>query len=224
VQRNREETRAAILAAVGQLLARSGFSQIGINSVARQAGVDKVLIYRYFGGLPELLKAFAEEGDFWPGISELMSEANKLPAAATAAESAKRAMLAFGRALRKRPLTQEIMRWELQERNELTETLARYREEQSVQLLRQFEIFSGVDVNAIASLLSAGQTYLVLRSKSADIYNGLSLHSDHDWARLEAAVCSIIDAVFATAAAKEGNSAGQRRSTGRQRSDDKPAR
>jgi AcrR family transcriptional regulator len=197
VQRNREETRAAILAAVGQLLAKSGFKQIGINAVAREAGVDKVLIYRYFGGLPELLKAFAEESDFWPGIPELMSETGEIAADATAVERAKQIMLAFGRAIRKRPLTQEIMRWELQERNELTEMLARYREEQSAKLFEQFEVFAGVDIRAIASLLAAGQTYLILRSKCADIYNGLSLHSEADWARLEAAVCSMIDAVFA---------------------------
>jgi AcrR family transcriptional regulator len=208
VQRNREETRASILAAVGQLLARSGFKRIGINAVAREAGVDKVLIYRYFGGLPELLKAFAEEGDFWPGIPELISEIGEIAADTIAVGRAKQVMLAFGRALRKRPLTQEIMRWELQERNELTDMLARYREEQSAQLLQQFELFSGVDVRAIASLLAAGQTYLVLRSKGADVYNGLSLHSDEDWTRLEAAVCSIIDAVFANAATAAGNSVG----------------
>lgn len=194
-QRNRTETRASILAAVGQLLAKSGFRKIGINSVAREAGVDKVLIYRYFGGLPELLKAFAEESDFWPGTAELMKEAEEVAGTSTV-ERAKHIMLAFGRALRKRPLTQEIMRWELQERNELTETLARYREEQSEKLFEQFGEATGVDLRAMASLLAAGQAYLILRSKDADVYNGLSLHSETDWKRLEAAVGAILDAVF----------------------------
>jgi AcrR family transcriptional regulator len=53
--RNKEETKARILAAVGKLLAESGFRQLGINAIAREAEVDKVLIYRYFGDLPALL-------------------------------------------------------------------------------------------------------------------------------------------------------------------------
>ena len=195
-QRNRTETRASILAALGALLAKSGFSTIGINAVAREAGVDKVLIYRYFGGLPELLKAFAEETDFWPGIAELMQEAGEIRDESAPGERAKQIMLAFGRALRKRPLTQEIMRWELLERNELTETLARYREAQSEKLFEQFGESTGVDLRAMASLLAAGQAYLILRSKDADVYNGLSLHSETDWKRLEAAVGAILDAVF----------------------------
>jgi AcrR family transcriptional regulator len=189
---------------VGKLLAQSGFRQIGINAVAREAGVDKVLIYRYFGGLPELLKAFAEEGDFWPGVPELMNETGGIASGTTTpVEHAKQIMLAFGRALRKRPLTQEIMRWELQERNELTEMLARYREEQSARLFQQFEVFARLDVRAIASVLAAGQTYLILRSKCTDVYNGLSLHSEEDWARLEAAVSLMIDAVFSRIATSQ---------------------
>ena len=61
--RDREATRARLIAAVGNLLAREGFKGLGVNAVAREAGVDKVLIYRYFGGLPELIVAFGRESN-----------------------------------------------------------------------------------------------------------------------------------------------------------------
>ena len=51
--------------------------------------------------------------------------------------------------------SQEIMRWELQERNELTETLARRREEQSAKLFEEFAGPENIDVRALASLLAA---------------------------------------------------------------------
>lgn len=73
-ERNREETTARILGAVGEVLARDGFGGIGINAIARQAGVDKVLIYRYFGGLPELLQAWGASGRFWPSVDELLGD------------------------------------------------------------------------------------------------------------------------------------------------------
>jgi AcrR family transcriptional regulator len=197
LQKDRKQTRAGILNAVGRLLARSGFRKVGVNSIAREAGVDKVLIYRYFGGLPELLKAFAEETDFWPHLPELAPEADQPSIQMTEVERAKLLVLAFGRALRRRPLTQEIMRWELLERNELTDALARHREEEGSKLFQYFEESENIDIRAIGSLLAAGETYLILRSKTADVYNGLSLNSEEDWSRIERAASLLMDAAFA---------------------------
>jgi len=70
--RNRDLTAAKIIEAVGLVLARDGFDKIGINAIAREAGVDKVLIYRYFEGLPKLLSAWAASGAFWPTVQELI--------------------------------------------------------------------------------------------------------------------------------------------------------
>ena len=60
--RNREATRGQLIKAVGEILAEKGFAALGVNAVARQAKVDKVLIYRYFNDLEGLIKAFAQEG------------------------------------------------------------------------------------------------------------------------------------------------------------------
>ena len=72
--RDKESTRFRLLDAVGTLLAREGFGALGINAVAREAGVDKVLIYRYFGGMDELLRAFGQSGDFWPTIAQVIGD------------------------------------------------------------------------------------------------------------------------------------------------------
>ncbi len=203
MSRDRQATRKGILEAVGRLLARSALREVGINAIAREAGVDKVLIYRYFGGLPELLKAFAEESDFWPDVAELTRELDRPAGQLLPAERAKALALAFGRALRRRPLTQEIMRWELLERNELTDALARYREEQGDELFQYFDEAQDLDVRAIGSLIAAGQTYLILRSHSADVYNGLHLKSEEDWLRIERAAGFLLDAAFAQVAARK---------------------
>lgn len=188
-QRDRDRTRTRILRALGATLARSGFRGVGVNAIAREAGVDKVLIYRYFGGLPELLKAFAEESGFWPQTTELSAGA-----AGSGVEGAAAVLVEFGRALRRRPLTQEIMRWELLEPNDLTGALARHRDAQGEALISSFPAPEGLDVRAIASLLSAGQTYLALRAKTADVYNGLNLKSPEDWERIERAVAFLVRA------------------------------
>lgn len=195
MERNRERTRSAILTAVGRLLAREGFRNLGINAIAREAGVDKVLIYRYFGGMEDLLMAFAEAGDFWPSAESLVAAAGPHEAGDHAGLAAN-LLIAFGRAIRSRPVTQEIMRWELLERNELTDALARYREDEATKLLTLLRQAPDVDVQAIGALLAAGQTYLILRARTAETYDGLRLEDDADWARVESAIRSLVGLAF----------------------------
>jgi len=193
--RDSQQTRRRILDAVGKLLAASGFQNVGINAIARQAQVDKVLIYRYFGSLPELLKAFAAESDFWPKADELRAAADAESPPDRVA-SAACLQVAFGRALRSRPLTQEILRWELLERNELTEAIAQHREQEGTAIIDSLETPDGPDVRAIGTLLSAGLSYLILRSKTASVYNGLRLDSEEDWERIERAAGFLVKASF----------------------------
>ncbi len=118
--RNREATRARLIQAVGTLLAREGFTGLGVNAVAREAGVDKVLIYRYFGGLSELIVAFGREGNFWPSIKELADGDVEAYSRLPVSEQLSRLSRNFIQAIRQRPITQEILAWEMVERNDLT--------------------------------------------------------------------------------------------------------
>jgi AcrR family transcriptional regulator len=213
-QRDREETRKEILAAMGRILARKGSKGLGINAIAREAKVDKVLIYRYFGGLDELYRAFAQEGNTFPDLEELaegrIAELPQLPPAALA----KLLILGFGRAIRRRPVTREIMRWELQERNELTDEMSKERERQSLQWLSLAPDLPGADLAAVASILAAGQVYLTLKGKTTDHYNGIELNSKEGWKRIESAVALLCDLFFADAVANAKKaSAGKRSST-----------
>jgi AcrR family transcriptional regulator len=58
--RNRDDTRSHILDAAITSLAEDGFAGFGVNSVARRAGYDKKLIYRYFDGMDGLVAAMGE--------------------------------------------------------------------------------------------------------------------------------------------------------------------
>lgn len=197
MERNREQTRQKLIDAVGHLLAKSGFSDVGINAIARTAGCDKVLIYRYFGGLPQLLEAYAKEGDHWPQTDALLPGNLQH---ATAEEATIAVLSNTLRELRQRAITQEIMRWELQERNDLTDKLANVREKQGEILLKRIigdsRVETEIDNNAIVAILHAGLTYLVLRSKTADRYVGVSLKSEKGWKRIEKAMATIVRSTF----------------------------
>ena len=208
VEKNAEETRQRILDALGRLLAKGGFHAVGVNALARAAGVDKVLIYRYFGGLSQLLRSFAMQGGFWPGLHELAGGSLKELATLPAAAIGSRILKGHLRQLLKRDNTREIMRWELVERNELTDELARTREQQGLQLLEMMQSLPVAlppdsDFPAVAALLHAGITYLVLRAKTADVYNGVELGTEAGWKRIEAAIDELTAAYFARPVHKE---------------------
>jgi len=196
--RNREATRQKLIDAVGELLAKKGFTRLGVNAVARQAGVDKVLIYRYFGGLPGLIKSFGQEGDFWPSMEELAGGDIDAYRRMSFEERLNIMGHNFLKGIRKRPLTQEVMAWEMVERNELTEELEIIRE---TRMLRFAELFfpmegSRVDLAAIITIIGAGISYLVCRSRRIRWYNGVDLQSDEGWQRLEDAMQQIVSAVL----------------------------
>ena len=197
VTRNRKATREKLIKAVGSILSKNGFAGIGINAVAREAGVDKVLIYRYFGGLPQLISAFGCEGNFWPSVEELaggdIEKFGQLPLE----EKLSQLGINFMKALKKRPITQEIMAWEMIERNELTIELETIRE---TTMLRFFEMFfplSGDDVDLlpVIAIIGAGISYLVTRSRKIQMYSGIDLQSESGVKRLQDAIGLIIKGI-----------------------------
>jgi len=197
--RDRETTRARLIEAVGTLLAREGFTGLGVNAVAREAGVDKVLIYRYFGGLPELIIAFGREGNFWPTIKELAGGDVVAFGQLPLAEQLSRLGKNFMAAIRTRPLTQEILAWEMIERNELTVELEAIRENT---MMNFFEMFfhsanKGPDIAAMGAIIGAGISYLVSRGRKIRFYNGIDLDSEAGWQRLEGAIDTMIRGTFA---------------------------
>lgn len=60
-----KETERSLLDAVSHIIETDGFTKIGVNRIAKEAGCDKVLIYRYFGGLDGLLVEWAKRHDYY---------------------------------------------------------------------------------------------------------------------------------------------------------------
>jgi len=60
MKKDRELTEQKILDAVGRIVEREGFESVGINAVANESGLSKILIYRYFGSIEQLLAKYME--------------------------------------------------------------------------------------------------------------------------------------------------------------------
>lgn len=193
--RDKEITQQNILQSLKRLIARDGLHRVGINAVAQEAGVDKVLIYRYFGGWEGLLRALFQRQPLWPTFEEVVGT-NALGAADLAAEElAFRFLSGLARELRKRPLTLAVLRWELVEKNALTDELSQARANwaRDMQGYLQSAGVSAQAVAPLAAILSAGLLYLLLHPAFADSFN-LDLNTDEDWKKVEETIMKMIKA------------------------------
>ena len=198
--RDRAATEDRILAAVGEVLVREGFAGVGVNAIAKQAGVDKVLIYRYFGGLPELLRVWGHSGRFWPRVDELLGAAPQALLALPVAERYARFFEHFIDALRARPLTLALLAAEVAQRNDLTAILEAEREawgEEASRVLGGPELAREPWMQGVTLLLVAGVQYLLVRSRHIRLFGGLDLHSDETWAGLKQSVRTLALRSFA---------------------------
>ncbi len=198
-ERDRKTTSARLLDAVGAFIAREGFGKLGVNAIAREAGVDKVLVYRYFGGMEGLLRAYAEQGDFWWTVDEIVGDGLPYGRPNTISVWMGTAMKRHMEALLRRPVTLEIMAWETIDRNELTVELERIRTTRSAELReRLLQQFAGrlndtnVDIDALAVLLGAASNYLVLRSRKIEVFDGVTINTEEGRDRLASAVETLI--------------------------------
>src|ERR1700712_2359383 len=123
--RDRAGTERAILDAAKRLLAEEGFQNFGINAVARGAGCDKQLIYRYYGGLDGLVEAIGTDLGSW--VKDRIPEDAGGVFLLTYGDLMERLVLQFIEALRADPVMRGIVAWEISERPEQVRRLSEAR-------------------------------------------------------------------------------------------------
>lgn len=196
MKRDREQTERQLVEAVGAIVREEGIDAVGVNAVARQAGVDKVLIYRYFGDMDGLLAAWIARQDYFSRLQELLGEAGAAKGREEVMSVARSVLIGQLQAMTGNRELLEIFRWELGTRNAVTEEIARRREKQGSAVTKVFERAVGdpsVDVRAVVTLLSAGINFLALRAQTADVYNGIPLTGRRGWKRIEDAIDLLLD-------------------------------
>ncbi len=193
--RDKKETKIRIVKAVGRQLARAGFRDLGVNSIAKEAGVDKVLIYRYFGGFPELLSAYAKEGDYWPTSAELIGDPSMVKAKSLG-DWLVYILTKIQMAIRKRPITLEILRWEIVDHNELTQQFAELRTQVAIECVtfinQQYPFPPELDILALSTFILSGVIYITLRTDTNPAYLGMDFSTEESWDRINRLVTSII--------------------------------
>lgn len=196
--RDRSATQRAILEAARAQLAEDGFQSFGVNAVARRAGCDKQLIYRYFGGLDGLVDTLGEHLAGWL-VARLPIE----PRPSSYGALIERMAIGYLDALRADPLVQKMVAWELSDASpyvlRLTEARSRALLQWGAMAIGSLKPQANVDAAAINGLIIAGVQHLVLAASSTGQFAGMPLKSEADWDRVRIAVRSLVKCIYGEA-------------------------
>ncbi|MGV0923446.1 TetR/AcrR family transcriptional regulator [Empedobacter tilapiae] len=198
--RDKSRTMARMVAAVGKVLQKKGYTGLDAPSVAKAAGVDKKLVWTYFGGLDNLVEEYIEQRDFWKSISK--EEIKKITETPEFINQNDINNILQGQleTLLKDKVLQKIIHWELGESNKTLRKIADKREEMGEVLFsiidKQFEN-SNVDIRANLAILIGGIYYLTLHGKNnGSLFCGIDINDEKGKERISLAIENIINSSY----------------------------
>ncbi|MCB5201766.1 TetR/AcrR family transcriptional regulator [Neorhizobium sp. T786] len=196
--KNRAHTEGAIFRAARDLLAEEGFQGFGINAIARRAGCDKQLIYRYYGGLDGLLDAIGTDLGDW--VKERIPECTGGMFLLTYGDLMERLALLYMEALRNDPLVCKVIAWEVSKDTPQVRRLAEARSKALAKWLDRMRGSltppKGIDASTVNGILFAAIQHLVIAAVATGEFAGLSLRSDKDWEKVEASVRRLVRGIY----------------------------
>lgn len=194
--RDKSRTMARMVAAVGKVIQKKGYPGLTAPNIATAAGVDKKLVWTYFGGVNKLIEEYIHQKDFWRlaekgDVEALLKDPNQI-----GHNEIGNLLQSQFEVLLKDKALQKIIHWELGENNKLLRNLADERERVGEQLfsliIPDFEK-SQVDLRARIALILGGIYYLSLHSKSnGSLVCGIDVNEDSGKQRIENAIRDII--------------------------------
>ena len=196
-RRDRDATSARVITAAATILARDGATALGVNALAKEAGCDKQLIYRYFDGLDGVMAALGEA--VAARLASRLAEVRSSPAPdwPSFSQSLARGLLA---ACRADPLLGRIRAAEFASPpGRLAPFVAargRVLQEWVVRTRPALPPPAGTDIPALHALLAGAIEAAILSAAASGALVGLPLQTDSDWARLEQNLMALIAAAY----------------------------
>lgn len=194
--RDKSRTMHKMVAAVGKVLQKKGYTGLTAPNIAKVAGVDKKLVWAYFGGVDNLVEEYINQTDFFKKtaknhISHLLETPEKL----TQDHINQLLQHQFETLLKDKAL-QRIIHWEVGESNEILRKIADNREEIGEELFSKtipdFEN-SSIDIRARLALVISGIYYLSLHAKNnGSKFCGIDINTEEGKNRISNAIQELI--------------------------------
>lgn len=201
-KRDKDETMKKLVTAVGDILREEGYTGLGVNKVAARAGVSKILIYRYFDSMNNLLKRYVQEKDYWLPLFDQLKESelpreHELPVFYTSVLQEQ-----FRFFFQEREM-QALILWQLSQRHPLMRHISDIREAEGGKLLaladHRFR-HGVVSFKAVTAILVEGIYGLTLHAHAnKSTVCGIDINNDRDRDIIMETISQIINWAFEAA-------------------------
>ncbi|MCC9044303.1 TetR/AcrR family transcriptional regulator [Myroides sp. M-43] len=198
-ERNKEKSKEEILKAVGAILKEKGYVGLKVNDIAATAGLDKKLIYNYFGGVDQLLDEYINSQYFWNNVDpeNLLTEASK----DGGKEIGKVLLSEQFDFVQQNKEFQKLLIWQLSEERESLKNIVNKQEEVGELLFQNVsDKFFGdkaTDYRALMAILVSGAYYLNLYTEhNGRYFCGIDLKSDKGRQHIKDAMNMMVDKMY----------------------------
>lgn len=198
-ERNKEKSKEELLQAVGTILKEKGYSALKVNDIATTAGLDKKLIYNYFGGTDQLLDEYINSQYFWNNVDpEQLLATNLQDGGKTMGKLLLSEHYDF---VKKNKELQNLLLWQLSEDRDSLRNVVKKQEEMGEVLFKNVsDIHFGdkaTDYRALMAILVSGAYYLNLYAEhNGRHFCGIDLHSEEGRQQIKDAMNAIVDKAY----------------------------
>jgi AcrR family transcriptional regulator len=197
---DKERSMQKLINAVGTIIKTKGYTGLGPTNIAKCAGLNKKLIYLYFGTVENLVEIYVKGKDYWVAAAgnagELMEE-NKGKNTKDILEALLTNQLDY---FYQEEEMQKIVLWQISERTKIMYEVCEERERLGDRFFELADIEfknSNVDIRAIAGLIVGGIYHMVLHAKSTDsLFCQIDLNIPEGKERIKKAISYIIDSSY----------------------------
>lgn len=191
----KKETKEKLIKAVGKILESEGHTGLKLSKIAAKTGVDKVLIYRYFGDVDNLIEIFLLREDYWAGTAREVNDAVGDIKDIKLLDLINFFLEKQFDAVSENKILQKTMLWSISEKNKVMAKMIANREETGADLFKlvdQVMDKSEVNFRAISAINVAATYYLAMHSAHNEgTFCELPLHTEEGKEEIKKAIRQI---------------------------------
>lgn len=198
--REKARTKRKLISAVGKVIQKKGYAGLNVASISKEAGLDRRLVYTYFGSLDNLIETYVKQKDYWSSnVKEDFIASLKDDTELKSEDIFNLLQGQFDAVLKDKAL-QKIIHWELGEKNKMLRKISDNRELLGEELFKRVEPdFDGtdIDIRAILALQIGGLYYLSLHAKAnGSLFCGININEGEGKERIEKALESVLSLCY----------------------------
>lgn len=198
--RDKDKSKQQFLDAVGTILRSKGYTALKVNNIATTAGLDKKLIYKYFGSTEQLIDEYIHSQDFWSNVT-----GDLVPKKITdgGKDFLKRMLLEQFEFVSQNKALQKVLLWSLSEERKSLQKLIDDQEANGEILLKGISDphfgDKASDHRAVMAILVAGLYYLNLFTEvNGSHFCGIDLKTEEGRSKIRQATTFLVEQTYSS--------------------------